>query len=295
MTTIMKSKAPQIRSSGVTHTPDGGQIDDTGFYHSPESISEDMANWEGKTWFDNTTGQEMRVQGGVSNPVYGQHALQMNQQFQMNQGNVGTRPLLNALHQDNNRSAMERLMGGSLLSSDGHPDGPGFAYFNHLYRRMGGNEKIKGQKKEEMMKGSNIYTEATEALKVAIKALGVASTFNPAGLPVDIRDAQKIWFGDEDVGEDKINQWRTSTELGDAAIDPKKVRKFTNYDGSMTWEILNDDKTVSSRFTLGEFANTKIFSQGGYNKFTELLEKVKQQVGYDSDTGFDATRKKYGF
>jgi hypothetical protein len=230
------------------------------------------------------------------NQMYGQHAIQANTDFIKTLGTVGTKPLVDAQRKDSERSNMERLLGGSLLSSDGNPDGPGFAYFNHLYRRMGGNDKIKGAKKEEMMKGSNIYTEATEALKVAIKALGVASSFNPSGLPVDIRDAQKIWFGEEEEqDETKISQWRTSTELGDAAIDPKKVRKFTNYDGSMTWEILNDDKTVSSRFTLGEYAGTKIFSQGGYNKFTEMLEKVKQQVGYDSNTGFDATRKKYGF
>ncbi len=230
-----------------------------------------------------------------SQGLHGTNALQMNQQFQQNQGNVGTRPLTMAMERDSDRSSMERLMGGSLLGSDGHPEGPGFAYFNHLFRRNGGEQKLKQTKKDKMTYGgSNIYTEATEALKTAIKSLGVASSFNPTGLPIDIRDAQKVWFGDEDDIDDmKVNQWRTQTEMGDAAIDPKKTRKFTNYDGSLTWELLNDDKTVSSRFTIGEYAGTKIFSQGGYNKFTELLEKVKAQVGYDEGTGFDAMRSKY--
>lgn len=231
----------------------------------------------------------------IKRGICGTTALQMGQEFRNSLRQVGTKPLTDAMNIDSDRSALERLMGGSLIGSDGNPEGPGFAYFNHLFRRNGGQGAIKKAKKDEMLKGSNIYTEAQEAIKVAIKALGVASSFNPTGLPIDIRDAQKLWFGDEEEDETKISQWRTSTEMGDAAIDPKKVRKFTNYDGSMTWEILNDDKTVSSRFTLGEYAGTKIFSQGGYNKFTELLEKVKQQVGYDDTTGFDAVRGKYGF
>ncbi len=210
-----------------------------------------------------------------------------------NQSQVGIAPRIKQKAADAGRSKLEQVMGGSLLDSDGNPDGPGFAYFNHLFQRMGGEDKIKDVKKEKLSHGSNIYTEAQEALKVAMQALGVASSYNPTGLPIDVRDAKKIWFGDEDVDPDKLKQWRSSIEMGDSKIDPKKVRKFTNYDGSQTWECLNDDKTVSSRFTLGEYAGTKIFSQGGYNKFTEMLEKVKKQVGYDEGTGFDSMRSKY--
>ncbi len=212
-------------------------------------------------------------------------------QFAFNQQAVGTTPgVVNALRKSEG-SLLKKRMDGDVTQD--LPQGPGFTYFNHLFNRAGGTEKDKENKKKKMTNGSNIYTEAQEALKVAIKAMGIATSMNPTGLPIDTKDAEHIYFGEEEADDNDKLQWRTSVEMGDARIDPKKVRKFTNYDGSMTWEILNDDKTVSSRFTLGEFAGTKIFSQGGYNKFVELMQKVKQQVGYDDSTGFDAIRGKY--
>ena len=231
--------------------------------------------------------------GGGFIPNFGAEANQLTANYLKNQAAVGTAPRSAALMKDAGRSKLEQVMGGSLLNQDGHPDGPGFAYFNHLFRRMDGDGKIKEAKKEKMTKGSNIYTEAQEAIKVAIKALGVATSMNPTGLPIDISDAKRLWFGEDDVDENEVLQWRNTVEMGDAKVDPKKVRKFTNYDGSLTWEILNDDKTVSSRFTLGEYAGVKVFSQGGYNKFVELMEKVKQQVGMDDTTSFESARSMF--
>lgn len=223
---------------------------------------------------------------------FGQDAVAVMQRFVYNQQGVGTTPNVAKKFKDADRSMIERQMNGEA-GGDDLPQGPGYTYFNHLFNRAGGKVKDQENKKKKMTRGSNIYTEAQEALKVAIKAMGVATSMNPTGLPIDIGDAQSIWYGEDDVDENEKMQWRTSVEMGDARIDPKKVRKFTNYDGSMTWEILNDDKTVSSRFTLGEYAGTKIFSQGGYNKFVELMKKVKEQVGYDDSTGFDAVRGSY--
>lgn len=225
--------------------------------------------------------------------AYKENATKMQSDFAANQASVGTAPLAQAKMIDTNRSKMEQMVGGSMLSSNGHPDGPGFAYFNHLYNRVGTDEALKQAKKEEMTGGSNIYTESQEALKSALLAMGINTSMNPAGLPIGFKDAQALWFGKEEVSDDELTQWRNKLEMGDSRIDPKRVRKFSNYDGSLTWELLNEDKTVSSRFTIGEYAGTKIFSQGGYSKFTELLAKVKQQVGYDDSTGFDAIRGSY--
>jgi hypothetical protein len=114
-------------------------------------------------------------------------------------------------------------------------------------------------------------------------------------MPIDIKEAKKIWFGkDGEIDPIAESEWRNSVELGDNKLDPKRVRKFVNHDGSLTWEILNEDKTVMSRFTMGDYAGTKIFAQGGYNKFAEVLKKARQQLGQDTGGEFDAIRSMFG-
>jgi hypothetical protein len=112
-------------------------------------------------------------------------------------------------------------------------------------------------------------------------------------MPIEINDAQKIWFGDKEVSKQEQSVFRSTLETGDSKLDPKKVRKFVNHDGSLTWEVLNDDKTVMNRFTMGEYAGTKIFSQGGYKNFAEMLKEAKGKLGKDTGGEFDAIRSAY--
>lgn len=172
----------------------------------------------------------------------------------------------------------------------GPPTEPGFVYMSHLFRRSNAAKKIAKRMKEKKTGGTNIYTDHTEALKAAMGALGIYSDKNPGGMPIDPRDAKKLWFGSDTPDPGQESEWRTMIEMGDKNVDPKRIRKFVNYDGSMTWELLNEDKTVMSRFTLGEYKGSKIFTQGGYAKFSDLLKKAKQELGPDENAEFDQVR-----
>lgn len=189
---------------------------------------------------------------------------------------------------ENVRSVSDRMADGE--TGENLPHMEGFGYLNHLFRRTANRARKRQMKNRGRgpRMPDNIYTDQMEALKVALQAMGVYSEKNPGGMPIDIKAAKQIWFGDNDIDEIAEAEWRTGIELGDRKIDPKKIRKFVNYDGSLTWEILNEDKTVMSRFTMGEFGGTKVFAQGGYGKFAELLEKVKTKAGPEG--GFDEMR-----
>lgn len=186
------------------------------------------------------------------------------------------------------RTKTQQLMEGP--QKKGPPVFPGTVYVNHLLKR-GFKERagIKPSGTEEL----NIYTTSNEALKAAIQALGVYSDRNPGGMPIDLKVAQKVWFGSGKTDDIQVAEWRSLVEMGDRLVDPKKIRKFTNYDGSLTWELLNEDKTVSSRFTLGEYQGVKLFAQGGYNKFVELLNQLKTKMGPKGSEGFDAVRDRF--
>jgi len=196
------------------------------------------------------------------------------------------------------RQAMEAMKkGGSKMSQMGRredkdfrPKGPGTDYLNHLvdYNMMG--EKMAAQRKENEQENGNIFTDQPEAAKTALRLIGVYSEKNPSGLPIDFMEAKSLWFGKKEVDKMEEAGFRTEVEQGDQNIDPKRVRKFVNYDGSLTWEILNQDKTVQSRFTMGDYAGTKVFAQGGYKTFAELLKKAKKKKGPDVGGEFDAIR-----
>jgi hypothetical protein len=177
-------------------------------------------------------------------------------------------------------------------------DVPGYAYVNHLARRASKiQKKSQAQKQLEDAskgKGHNIYTDHEEALKTAIGLIGLYSDKNPGGMPINTEQAKKFWFGDKDVEGREEAQWRSLVDYGDRNLDPKRIRKFVNFDGSMTMEVVNMDKTIMSRFTMGEHKGQFIFTQGGYNKFAALLEKMKQEKGPDSGSEFDSARSKFG-
>lgn len=216
---------------------------------------------------------------------YGQQAQEFSSQHLQELAATGTNGLYRAIQGDKESETFMQ----SIKSSDPTikvPLGPGFNYFSHLFNRS----NIQEQKKATADKEPNIVTDQPEAVKLALRTMGVFSERNPTGLPIDIRDAKKLFFGTEDVDPIDEAEWRTSLERGSDDFDPKKVRKFVNYDGSLTWEILNDDKTVMSRFTMGEYSGTKIFSQGGHTKFADLLKQVRSKIGPDHGADFDAIR-----
>jgi len=190
------------------------------------------------------------------------------------------------------RSVSDRVANGPNKEA-GPPTFPGAVYLNHLFKRTKAVQKAKQDQKKAKGEEINIYTEHMEALKSAISALGVYSDRNPGGMPIELKEAKQIWFGSEKVDGIAENEWRSLVEMGDNAIDPKRIRKFVNYDGSRTWEILNEDKTVMNRFTMGEANGTKVFAQGGYSKFAEALKKVKEKSGGQGDGGFDSARKQF--
>lgn len=165
---------------------------------------------------------------------------------------------------------------------------PGGVYIAHLAKRM---QKLRKERKEAAKDDAlNIYTDALGALKTAIAALGIASDRNPSGMPIDIKEAKKIWFGSKAPEKYEENEWRSLVEMGDSTLDPKRSRRFVNHDGSTTWELLNEDKTVASRFTMGEYKGTKVFTQGGYNKFAEVLKEARGKLGPDQNAEFNAVR-----
>lgn len=203
----------------------------------------------------------------------------------------GVAQLAKEREQKVNRSATDKMANGTQAKpNDELPLGPGFSYMTHLFQRQNLPDKIKANNNKAGTNDSGIMTEADDALKSALRVVGLYSERNPHGIPLDLKNVKKFWFGEKEVDGLEETQWRTTIEQGDSAIDPKKVRKFANYDGSLTWEVLNDDKTVMSRFTMGEYNGKSIFAQGGYDKFSDMLKKVKAKVGPDYSADFDAVR-----
>lgn len=196
---------------------------------------------------------------------------------------------------ESSRTFTETFVNGKKIKDgDNLPTIPGSAYSTHLFKHHEAGKKAMEASKNALTNASKIFTEQMEALKLALGSMGVASERNPGGLPVDFKDARKIWFGSDDVDPIQEAEFRSTIEIGDRKVDPKKIRKFANSDGSLTWEILNDDKTVMSRFTMGEYAGTKLFSQGGYDSFAKLLKKAREKFGPDSKGEFDSIRTMFG-
>jgi hypothetical protein len=163
---------------------------------------------------------------------------------------------------------------------------PGYTYLHHLLVRDA-VAKGNGEKKDKA-KQPGIYTDQEEACKTAISMLGIYSDKNPGGLPIPLHAAKQLFFKNEQPDGRDFAEWRNTVDRGDRALDPKHVRKFVNYDGSLTFEVLNHDKTVQARFTMGTVGDKVIFSPGGYSTFKDTMDKFNQEQGGDSSGGFDA-------
>lgn len=223
--------------------------------------------------------------GPLGNPDFGGEAMQLLSAHLGSMRNNGS--MRDKMDEIRAQATPGHKRDGSEMG-DGLPKGPGFTYANHLFRKM---KKMRDEKQKQSGTDEvNIYTDQQEALKTAIGICGVYSDKNPGGMPIEIKSAKRIWFGKDEPDGFAEAEFRSLAEMGDRNIDPKRIRKFVNYDGSMTWEVLNEDKTVMSRFTMGEFAGTKVFTQGGYSKFAEVLKKVQAKAGGDGSDGFDAVR-----
>jgi hypothetical protein len=195
------------------------------------------------------------------------------------------------------QSMMSKFMDGPMIKpEDDIPVGPGFAMLNHLFRNAGGGDKIRKKAKDQMLGGLGIMTNAMDGVRTALKMIGVQDDNNLDGLPVDMKDVFKIFHGEKADEMDDIqkNDFMRDITDGSKKIDKKKIRKFVNQDGSLTWEILNDDmKTIMSRFTFGEYNGTKLFAQGGYKNFGQLLREAREKLGPDYRGEFDSIRKGY--
>ncbi len=215
-------------------------------------------------------------------------------QYAMNSASLnGTAKMHKEKKSKQERSLIDRQLNGDD-DEDDLPIGPGYAMMTHLFQRAGGKEKIEETKKEKLLNGANIVTNAMDGVKTALQMIGVYSETNTGGLPLDLKDAMKVYFGKKDPNDVEKTQFTHDLQDGVNKIDKKKVRRFVNHDGSLTWEILNDDKSVMSRFTYGDYNGAKIFAQGGYNKFAELLNTAKKQLGPDKRGEFDAIRNGFG-
>jgi hypothetical protein len=119
-----------------------------------------------------------------------------------------------------------------------------------------------------------VLTSQPAALRQALSLIGLSSDRNPAGLSISPDTAKFILFGKKDLGDVDEASFRASMENGDISVDKSKIRQFVNYDGSITYEILNDDKSIMSRFTLGDFKGKKVFVQGGYAAYAQSLRDL---------------------
>lgn len=205
----------------------------------------------------------------------------------------GTGQMYETAKKKASRSLTDRQLNGDDDDED-LPIGPGYAMMTHLFNHAGGKKAIKDTKKEKLLNGANILTNSMDSVKTALQMIGVHSETNAGGLPLDIKDAMKAFYGKKELTDVEKSQFHFDVNNGSAKMDKKDVRKFVNQDGSLTWEILNKDKTVMSRFTYGDYNGAKIFAQGGYNKFAELLAKAKKELGPDNRAEFDAIRNGFG-
>jgi hypothetical protein len=208
--------------------------------------------------------------------------------------NNGTVGLQNAARHAAQQSMVSRALNGPEIASDEDlPVGPGFAYMNHLFKSHNADKIIKDQQHQNFTKGLNVLTNATDGVRTALRMLGVAGETNTDGLPIDMTDVFKLFGGDRKMDDlEKTNLVRELQD-GSTKIDKKKIRKFVNQDGSITWEILNDDKTIMSRFTMGEYNGKKLFAQGGYKNFSDLLRQTKSKLGDDHKGEFESIRSSY--
>ncbi|UOF79078.1 hypothetical protein [Caudoviricetes sp.] len=126
---------------------------------------------------------------------------------------------------------------------------------------------------DKMPKETIIHASHPEALKAAISMVGIKSEYNKDGLPIDIDAARKLFFGDEQLSDVEESEFRVLLN-GDKTVDPRQVRQSTNFDGSITVELLNQDRTPKTKFTLGTFKGAKVFAQGGYEEYAGELRKV---------------------
>lgn len=141
-----------------------------------------------------------------------------------------------------------------------------------------------------------VVTTTPEALRAALQIIGVASERNPTGLSVPLSTARQVIVGknQDDIAATDEAEFRAAMEQGDERIDKKKIRQFVNYDGSITYEILNDDKSIMSRFTLGDYKGQKVFVQGGYSAYAETLRRLAPKLSRAAakQSEFDDIRKR---
>lgn len=121
------------------------------------------------------------------------------------------------------------------------------------------------------------HSSHPEALKTAIRTLGIKSEVNPHGLDIDFDTAKEIYHGGEELSDIEITEFRSMILKGDESFDQKRMRMFSNQDGSTTYEMLNPDKSVMSRFTFGNFRDRKVFAQGGYSAYAKEIRKMTEQ------------------
>lgn len=119
-----------------------------------------------------------------------------------------------------------------------------------------------------------IHSSHPEAFKKCLSFLGVRSDNNRDGIPIGIDAARKIFFGENQLSEIEESEWRATMLNGDKSFDRKKMRQMINFDGSTTYEILNNDKSVMAKFTFGTFKDSKVFSEGGYDSYANELRNI---------------------
>ncbi len=207
--------------------------------------------------------------------------------------NYGTAPMHEEKRNKESKSRMQRFLDGDKEDDDDLPIGPGFAMMTHLFKNANAGDAMKKKHQNALTKGMNIFTDALDGVKTALRMIGLHSDTNIGGLPIDMKDALKMFYGDKEITDVMKSDFMHDLQDGVNKIDPKKVRKFVNHDGSLTWELLNDDKTVMNRFTFGDYKGKKIFAQGGYKNFAHLYEKAKRELGPDLAGEFDATMARY--
>lgn len=174
--------------------------------------------------------------------------------------------------------------------------GNGTKMLEYLYwKRFAPKQKEEGDPVQELP----LYTAHPEALKQALAILGVQSERNPMGLALDMDMAREVWFGAEkakDLSDVDEAEFRAQMEQGDPAIDRKRIRQFINYDGSATFEVLNPDKSVMARFTMGTHKDQKVFVTGGYDAYAQQLKKLAEQKTIATQSvadQFEQIRKMY--
>lgn len=273
-----------------------GQWDDTGMFHPfekgtnfgpavDEGTKQRYAAWEAQ---QRAQGAGLEENQGITGGFF-DNANKFVLDHLVNLNNVGTASYEKPRIAESMRSRMDMFANGVKADDNDLPVGPGKTYLTHLFKHHNMKDKLQKHFEKENPK-NNIYTDQQEALRTALQLIGCYSDRNQGGMPIDIHDAKKLWFGDKEVSPHEEAEFRSTVEVGDNKLDPKKVRRFVNHDGSLTWEVLNDDKTVMSRFTMGEYNGKKIFAQGGYKSFAELLKKAKGKFGEDFGAQFDAIR-----